>query len=333
MPFQPPSCPNFACPSRRDAVPFRWQRRGSFRRACDGKLVCRYHCLACRKGFSTQTFRVDFRLKKPRIDDAIFASFVSKVSHRQCARMLGVKRATVERRLRRYGEQCRELHAVRLRRHELAGIFQLDEAETFETDRRERPLTLPVLIERDSRFIVHAETAPIAARRSRNSKRRIDSPPTARRRSRSNEAVRRCFEALARCLGSDSSPRVQTDRKATYPVLLERVFGARRVRHERTSSKRRRDRRNPLFAINHTLAMLRDGVSRLVRRTWAHAKLAKRLELHLWIYVAWRNYVRGVTNRDRLRTPAMKLALETEPWSVRGLLHWSAWFPSLMHAH
>lgn len=332
MSFRPPSCPHPNCPSSR-GVEFRWHRRGTFRRACDGRLVMRYFCLACRRGFSTQTFRVDYRLKKPQIDAQIFASFVSKVSHRQCARMLGVRRATVERRLRRYGAQCRELHAVRLGSRKLAGVFQLDEAETFEANRRERPVTLPVLIERGSRFIVHAETAPLPARRSRRGKTRGESSAAPRRRSGSNAAVRRCFEVLARSLCPDVATTVQTDRKTTYPSLLELAFGGRTVRHQRTSSRVKRDRRNPLFPINHTLAMFRDGISRLVRRTWAHAKLAERLDAHVWMYVAWRNYVRGVTNRDHRRTPAMKLEVEHDRWTVAGLLHWSARFPTLLHAH
>lgn len=333
MTFRPPSCPHEHCPSSTGSIPFRWQRRGSFRRACDGRLVLRYFCLGCRRGFSMQTFRVDYRLKKPRLEGPIFASFISKVSHRQCARVLGVTRATVERRLVRYGAQCRALHRVRLQPESLTGVFQLDEGETFEGDRRERPLTLPVLIERGSRFIVHVETAPIAARTAPRSRGTRPRRSTAKRKSGSNAAVRRCFEVLARCLRREASPLVQTDRKATYPGMLELAFGARTIRHERTSSKLKRDRRNPLFAINHTLAMLRDGLSRLVRRTWAHAKLAARLESHLWIYVAWRNYVRGVTNKARKRTPAMKLEIERERWTIAGLLHWSARFPDLLHAH
>ena len=75
----------------------------------------------------------------------------------------------------------------------------------------------------------------------------------------------------------------------------------------------RRDRANPLFAINHTLAMLRDGVSRLVRRSWAASKRSRKLQLHLWIWACWRNYVRGITNRAPRVTPAMVASLERRP--------------------
>jgi hypothetical protein len=89
-----------------------------------------------------------------------------------------------------------------------------------------------------------------------------------------------------------------------------------------TSSKERRDTQNPLFAINHSLAMLRDGVSRLVRRTWGNAKLRERLALHLWIYAAWRNFVRYVSNERRGETPAMALGLDPRRWTLVELLRW-----------
>ena len=76
--------------------------------------------------------------------------------------------------------------------------------------------------------------------------------------------------------------------------------------------------------------MLRDGVSRLVRRTWCHAKLRERLQAHLWIYVAWRNYVRGVSNKRRDVTPAMAIGVDPERWTLKDFLRWRAPFALLL---
>ena len=46
---------------------------------------------------------------------------------------------------------------------------------------------------------------------------------------------------------------------------------------------------DPLFSINHTLAMLRANINRLVRRTWCTTKRPEALEHHLWIYLAAHN--------------------------------------------
>ncbi len=90
----------------------------------------------------------------------------------------------------------------------------------------------------------------------------------------------------------------------------------------RTSSKAKRDYSNPLFPINHTLAMARDGISRLVRRSWAASKLRERLEWHAWIWAAWRNYVRAITNQAPKVTPAMAAGVTGKRWSVAKVCAW-----------
>lgn len=334
MSFVPPSCPRQDCAASRPSPTFRYRRRGTYRRRCDGRNVPRFLCLTCRRSFSLQTFRVDYRWKKPALDLLLLKDFVSKVTLRQSARTFGVTRATVERRLDRFGLHARLFHEARMAGKELAGNFQLDEAETFEEDRRKKPLTLPVLIERSSFFLVHVEVASLPARTTSTKRKpaRAESSSSSRRRSGSRSAVKRCFEALASHRTVGKRLFVQTDCKTSYPPLLREVFGKEFV-HERTISTKKRDSRNPLFAVNHTLAMLRDGLSRLVRRSWAHAKRARRLERALWVYLLWRNYVRSVTNERRNESPAMAIGIEKERWTTRGIVSYSARFPSLLVAH
>ena len=46
---------------------------------------------------------------------------------------------------------------------------------------------------------------------------------------------------------------------------------------------------DPLFAINHAFAKLRNDLARLGRKTWTTTKTIKGLEEHLWLWVAWTN--------------------------------------------
>ena len=328
MLFLPRHCPRPDCPSRASRH-FRWRRKGRFTRLCDGRSVPRFLCLGCLRTFSSQTFRVDYRLRKPRLHLALFKDFVSKSTMRQSARTLGCTRHTVAHRLALLGRHCRAFHEAMLERARadggIAGVFQLDELETFELSRRLKPVTVPVLIERKSYFVVHAACATLPARGGLSTlwrkKKEALELREGKRRSGSLAAVRESFTRLARVHRATGSVAVQTDRKSSYSTNLKRMF-ADRLRHERHSSQTARNYSNPLFPINHTLAMMRDGMSRLVRRTWAAAKLRDRLAWHLWIWIAYRNYVRGITNRARHTTPAMALGVDRARWRREELLAW-----------
>ena len=327
MLFTPPRCPFPAC-SAHSRPSFRYQRRGFFTRKCDGRLVQRYRCLHCRRHFSTQSFRLDRRLKLPFLHLELFWLFVSKGTLRQSARITGHSRVTIEHRLRLLGDHCRAFQRLRLVRFHgrLTGNVLLDELETFEQNRLEKPLTVPVAVHRESLFVLDTAVAPLPARPSARSRReaklgRAQRFPTPRRRSGSREAVQAVFGPEAELLRPEAAASITTDRKPMYRAVRKEIFG-RRLSHETVSSRAPRTTSNRLFPVNHCLAMLRDGLSRLVRQNWAHAKLAERLERHLWIWICFRNYVRWRTNKTPGLTAAMALDVERTPYTPADLLRW-----------
>jgi len=226
------------------------------------------------------------------------------------------------------GRICREFHELQLERNrgKLSGSFQLDELETFETHRLVRPVTVPVLIEKSSYFVLHAEAAPMGSRGrlhpAAQKKKEADETLYGKRKSGSRKAVKSTLELLNTMIGPTRFLDIQTDRKSTYRSLVHLIFGTRLGSHVRESSRRRRDYGNILFPINHTLAMMRDGISRLVRRSWGASKLRHRLEDHMAIWVAYRNYVRGITVVTPEVTPAMALGVVMRSVSRREILAW-----------
>ena len=327
--FIPAHCPRDACPSRRCKVPFLWRRKGKYRRACDGRIVQRFFCRTCRRHFSTQTFRVDYRLHKPTLHLRLFEAFVSKVTQRQSARNLECTRKTVVHRLRLLSKHSRDFQGKALARAKdrggVRGQFQLDELETFENSRRLNPVTLPVLMERHSYFVLDVEVGTLPAR-GRLSARELEKKlerdrAESRRRNGSRAAVVRCVEALEWVRDHDVPLVFSSDHKSTYPGVLKDVLVDGYV-HLRHSSTARRDYRNPLFPINHTLAMLRDGLSRLVRRSWGASKQREWLEIHAWIWIGYRNYIRGITNRARRTSAAMALGVVARQFSAKTFFEW-----------
>ena len=48
---------------------------------------------------------------------------------------------------------------------------------------------------------------------------------------------------------------------------------------------------DPLFALNHTCAMLRANINRLIRKTWCTTKKFEMLQNHIYIYMDFHNSV------------------------------------------
>jgi transposase-like protein len=333
MQFQPGFCP-CESPECSTSYSFQYHRRGTFTRACDGRKVQRFQCKKCKRTFSTQTFRVDYRLRRPALDGRIFGELVSKVTQRQIARRLDCARRTVARRLEVFGKHCQAFHErlmhARGQTRPWQGRFLLDELETYEHNRRLRPVTVPVLVHKPSHCILHTAVGTLPPRKplSKANQKKLEQMELleGKRRSESRARVSECFDVLRSVLPTTGIVTVNTDEKHTYRVLLKKTFGDRLV-HETTHSKEPRSYWNPLFVVNHTCAMLRDGLSRLVRRSWAVSKQREKLEWHLWIYIAWRNYVRPITNARRFETAGMVAGLAPRMLEISELLQWRIFHP------
>jgi transposase-like protein len=335
--FHPPFCPVLGCPSEHEEVPFRYHRHGRYRRECDGAWVQRFRCLACERAFSTQTFKSNYRYRIPFLHHILTKVLCSKITRRQAARVCSVNRKTVERRFVRMAEVSADFHLTQLRKCSESGgtrgVFQLDELETFEHSRKLKPVTMSVLIERRSYFVVHSRAGTLPARRPlkpMEAKRLAEiEAVVGKRRSQSRACIQQSFEALNQLLAPDAPVLFQSDMKKTYPTECRRATWGRPFIHKTTSSRTHRDYRNLLFPINHTLAMMRDGMSCLVRRSWGACKSIRGLERHAAIWMAYRNYVRGVTIKTKT-TPAQEAGVCARRWSLKEVLRWR--WPSRMPA-
>jgi len=322
--FHPPGCPRPECrglPPRPDLLSyFRSYATSSY----PGGIAL-FRCSRCRRSFSLRRFSVEFYLHRHHRTVAALEQLVSSCSLRQAARASGsLGRAALARRLERFG-----LHAHRLLRRALRerlpverDTFVLDEAETFEIDRRMGPLTVPVLLHRRSRYVLAAHVGTLAPR-IRPSDRRWR-PRLERallpRRNQSRRVASRCLAALDR-VRRGAAVVLATDEKPAYRSLLRQHDRGTAVTHRTTSSRVPRRTWNPLFQVNQTLAMVRDGLSRARRRTWCASKRRGRLWCHLGLYFAWKNFVRLRTNEAK-ETPAQAIGLTKRRWGTEDLVRW-----------
>ena len=162
--FQPPRCPNRRCSQHLDPGPKFFARKGFYHPLCRSHRVPRFACKTCGKGFSRQTFRCDYRDHRPSLNASLFTLLASGVGLRHSARVLELSRHCTELKARKIGRHLRRLNLNLRGPLPASAKFQFDELETYEGRRNTRPLSVPVLIERDTRYMVWAESAPIRPR-------------------------------------------------------------------------------------------------------------------------------------------------------------------------
>ncbi len=324
--FTPPFCPNRSCPQHTSPGVRFFARHGHYRSKCRPHPVPRFYCKTCRRGFSRQTFRADYRDHRPHLNAALFLLIASGVGIRQSSRTLKLSRRCTELKLRKLGRHARRLNLNLRRRLEgPTARFHLDEFETYEVERNTRPLSVPVLIESVTRYIVWAEAAPIRARGRMSKKRRAAIERADRLHGPRKDTSRRSLErTLAR--GSDlaktaSAVVLSSDEKSSYPGLAKRAFDGRKLIHRKTNSRVVRDTRNPLFAINHEEAIMRDLMGRVRRDSWLVSKKRRYLDHGLQIHMAYRNLVRRRFNRD-VASPAQLLGFVPRRLTPQECLSW-----------
>src|SRR6188768_2272370 len=249
--FQPPRCPYRSCSAFASPESDSLRPHGHYLAKCRPHPIPRFRCRACRRTFSRQTFRMDYRDHRPDLNARLFRSLASGLGLRQTSRNLRLSLRCTELKFRKIARHLRRLNLNLRGPLPAEASFQLDELETFEGRRNTRPLSVPVLIERESRFVVWAESATIRPRgRMTPARRRAverDEKRFGRRRDQSRSRVRRTLTRgrdIAECM---SLVLLESDKKIAYAALAEEVFGNRRLVHHTTSSKLPRDIRNPLF--------------------------------------------------------------------------------------
>ena len=323
--FVPPRCPYRGCRLHLDPHPPAFLRHGHYFADCRAHPIPRFRCRECGRTFSRQTFRADYRDHRPDLNARLFVLLASGIGLRQSSRNLSLSLRCCELKFRKIARHLRRLNLNLRGELPSEASFQLDELETFEGRRNTRPLSVPVLIERDSRFVVWAESATIRPRGKMTLARRRalerDEKRFGKRRDRSRRSVQRTLRRGADIARSLPIVVLETDKKTSYVVLAKETFGRRRLVHRTTSSKLPRDIRNPLFPINQTEAIARDLMGRLRRQSWLASKKRRYLDLGLQLFVAYRNYVRRRFNPDQF-SAAQKLGFAPRRLSASELLSW-----------
>ena len=170
--------------------------------------------------------------------------------------------------------------------------LQFDDLITKEKTKM-KPLSITVAVDANSREILQANVSQIPASGHLAQK---SQEKYGKRKSMHNKALEKTFEKLKDIVHPFS--KIKSDEHSYYGQYVRRYFPY--AKYEQFKSERgciagqgelKKVKFDPIFTINHTMAMMRAGISTLVRKTWAVTQDPKRLQGHLEIYMYYYNHI------------------------------------------
>lgn len=219
----------------------------------------------------------------------IFELLASGVSGRRTARILRLNRKTVARKLIHLGQICRDKLFMQTASSTVTAM-QFDDLETFEHSKC-KPVSATIAVEERTRRILGFRVAKMAAKGLLAQKSRKKYGVRKDERSRMRKELFKELQPVispGATIKSDSNPYYVDDVKAFFPEAIHiQVMGERGALTGQGELKKVQF--DPIFSLNHTYAMFRANVSRLIRKTWCTTKLIERLDDHLAIYAVYHN--------------------------------------------
>jgi len=333
--FRPSFCPNSDCPEhRRTTRGFCYRDYGSFSLK-NGRKVKRYRCNICRKTFCTKAFSLSYWLKRPELLLPIAAGLQAGSAHRQLARNLGCAPSTVTRQAARLGRHCMLLNQRALNSMVQAPNEPIvfDHFETFEFT-QDLPFGVATPVGAESWFVYGIDPAPHrrGGRRSPAQLRRLRARPQRDDHGGYKGSTLRTMQRLLGLKDPSRPLHLITDDHPAYRAALACLGDPSRVRLEVHSNPKRgpkgssrsvtavaRDR--ALFPVDLLHGLIRHCHAAHRRETIAHGRRLNALIERLYVFLAWRNFIKGRSERKPdPETPAMRLGLTQRPWSWRTLL-------------
>jgi transposase-like protein len=306
--WRPPFCPNAECDSHANPRAWRFRKKGFYERLRGPRRVQRYVCRSCRRNFSSQTFSTTYWLKHPRLLGPLFHRLTGCSALRQIAREFGLTHASIQRQAERLGRHCLLL----LEEHRPKGgprePLILDGFRTFEHSQY-WPFDLNLLIG-TSHYVYGFNDAELrrggTMRPSQREKRVALEAAYGRP---DPQATRRAVaELVGRVVPPGAEVAIESDEHVAYPQAFAQL-GDRRIDHRRTSSKKSRTPRNPLFPANLADLLLRHASANHKRETIAFSKRRQGALYRAAIWSVWRNFMKSRSENRRDEPPGVLLGL------------------------
>ncbi len=226
--------------------------------------------------------------------------FCSKVTQKRAAKIAGVNKITVARKFDYWAKKSalkNERFREKLAKNKV-NYLQFDDLITKEKTKL-KPLSVTVAVDAKRRFILDANVSQIAAF---GHLAKISVKKYGRRKSFHKEALDATFKNLKPIVEKNAC--IKSDEHRNYGPVVKKYFPEAKYLQYKSEKacvagqgELKKAKHDPIFAIDHTLAMLRDGIGTFVRRTWSTTQDSKRLKGHLEIFIYYYNqfYLGGLS--------------------------------------
>ena len=206
---------------------------------------------------------------------------------------MGVNKKTVERRLPFLANRCRKKNDLQLQKlkNRIHNI-QIDDLITKENSKL-KPLSVSLAVDENRRLILGAEVSKIPAFGHLS---KIALKKYGERKDEHFDGLTRLFQRISSVVSEEVL--VKSDEHQRYPGFVSAYLP--KAKHLQFKSERacvvgqgelKKVSYDPLFVVNHTCALLRANVNRLIRKTWCTTKNPSCLKDHLDIFIFYHNQI------------------------------------------
>lgn len=212
---------------------------------------------------------------------------------RRSAFLLKINRRTVDRKLKYLAKKAQLRHQDFLRhlRNKVTSL-QFDDLVTSEHTKM-KPLTLSVAVDADSRNILSARLGRIPAFGLLADRSRRKYGP---RDNDHHKTLTAMFEQMSATIAP--AALVQSDEHPRYPEFVSLYLPGREYRRHpggrgtiAGQGELKKKHYDPIFILNHSCAMFRANLNRLIRKTWCTTKKIERLQMHVDIFIDFYNRI------------------------------------------
>jgi transposase-like protein len=266
---------------------------GVYHRKDDSRFIQRYKCKSCSKKFSRATFSLAYKQKKRRVNNSLWKLLSSGVSMRRSALILNIHRTTVQRKLVYLASKsrlCQEKFLLSMQGE--VNHIQFDDLISIEHTKL-KPLSITLAVSVKDRKILGTQVSRIPAFGHLAN---LSRQKYGKRISEHQEKMKNLFDQLTNVVSPHAL--IESDEHKRYPEIVKKYFPTAQYNQYKGGrgcvagqGELKKLNYDPLFILNHTCAMLRANINRLIRKTWCTTKNPQRLKDHLDLYIHYHNSI------------------------------------------